>query len=66
MILKSGKIFLFQLRNGKYKIGYGDTPEHAKKILGYRLSKQEMSELTEDEPAVITQRELRQWVPFLG
>ena len=66
MILKSGKIFLFSLRSGKYKIGYGDTPEHAKKILGYRLSGEEMAELTEEEPRVITQRELQGWVKFLG
>lgn len=66
MKLITHKIFLFNLRNGKKKMAYGLDPAHAKQILGYRLKPEEMAEITDDEPTVITQRDLRQWIPHLG
>lgn len=66
MKLKSHKIFLFTLRNGKKKIGYGDDPAHALKILGYRLTPEETAEITDDPPEVIRQPDLQKHVKELG
>jgi len=64
--LKTHKIYLFTLRNGKKKLGHGADPEHALKILSYRLTPEEMAEITSDPPEVIRQTDLQKHVKDLG
>jgi hypothetical protein len=66
MKLKAHKIYLFTLKNGKKKLGHGDNPEHALKILSYRLTPEEMAEITTDPPEVIRQTDLQKYVKELG
>lgn len=64
--LKTHKIYLFTLRNGKKKLGHGADPAHALKILSYRLTQEEMAEITDDPPEVIRQTDLQRHVKDLG
>lgn len=66
MRLKSHKIYLFTLRNGKKRFAYGDDPEHAKKIMAYRMTPAEMLELSDDPPVAIRQAEMQKYVKDLG
>ena len=52
-------MYLFDLRNGKKKLAYGQSPEDALEILSYRLSEQEMSEIITDQYKKISQRKLQ-------
>ncbi len=65
MKLKTHKIFLFDLKNGKKKLGYGNTAEHALKILSYRLNAKEMAEILPN-PKIIMQQDMQQYVKDLG
>jgi len=64
--LRHGHIYLFRLRNGKRKLGYGQSPEDARKILSWRLTPAEMAEIVEEDPEVIQQADLQQHVKELG
>jgi len=64
--LKAHRIYLFTLKNGKKRIGYGDDPEHARRVLSYRMTSAEMDEMTDDPPETIRQQELQQHVHELG
>jgi hypothetical protein len=59
-------MYLFQLRNGKKKLAYGQSPEDALEILRIRLSEAEMAEIIPDEYQKINQRQLQQYVGELG
>lgn len=59
-------IYLFDLKNGKKKLTYGQSPEDALEILSYRLSNEEMSEILPDKYKKISQRKLQEYVHLLG
>jgi len=65
MKLKTHKMYLFSLKNGKKRLAYGNTPEHAMKILSYRLTEDELAEMLPD-PKVIRQQDMQQYVKELG
>lgn len=59
-------MYLFDLKNGKKKLAYGQSPEDALEILGYRLSQEEMDEIIKDKFVKIHQRQLQEYVHLLG
>ncbi|MER2598840.1 MAG: hypothetical protein ABTQ73_04925 [Caldilineales bacterium] len=59
-------MYLFQLRNGKRKLAYGESPEDALAILSIRLSDEEMAEILRDQYLKVNQREMRQYIENLG
>jgi hypothetical protein len=59
-------LYLFEMKNGKKKLAYGQSPEDALKILAMRLTAAEMAEIVADQYVKIRQRELQQYVPELG
>ena len=63
---KAIEVLLDQLKNGKKKLAYGESPEDALEILRIRLDAREMAELLPDQFIKINQRELQQYVRDLG
>lgn len=59
-------MYLFDLKNGKKKLAYGQSPEDALNILSIRLSDEEMSQILTEKFIRINQRELQQYVGDLG
>lgn len=59
-------MYLFDLKNGRKKLAYGESPEDALAILRIRLSETEMAEIQADKYIKINQRELQQYVKELG
>lgn len=59
-------MYLFDLKNGKKKLAYGQSPEDALEILSYRLSKAEMDEILKDQYIKISQRKMQEFVHLLG
>jgi hypothetical protein len=59
-------LYLFEMRNGKKKLAYGQSPEDALNILASRLSAEEMAQINREQYIKIKQRELQQYVPELG
>lgn len=59
-------MYLFDLKNGKKKLAYGQSPEDALDILRIRLTEEEMTEILPDQYMKISQRELQQHVDELG
>ena len=59
-------MYLFNLKNGKKKLAYGQSPEDALDILRIRLSEAEMAEILPDEFQKINQRQLQQYAKDLG
>ncbi|MCP4200267.1 MAG: hypothetical protein GY762_24245 [Proteobacteria bacterium] len=59
-------MYLFDLKNGKQKLAYGESPENALQILSIRLSDEEMAEIIGDRFIKINQRQLQQHVQNLG
>lgn len=59
-------MYLFEMKNGKKKLAYGESPEDALAILRIRLSEQEMEEIIPDRYVRINQRDLQQHVGELG
>ncbi|MFN8596898.1 MAG: hypothetical protein U0559_12045 [Anaerolineae bacterium] len=59
-------MYLFEMKNGKKKLGYGQSPEDALNILAMRLPQAEMDNILRDKYIKIKQRELQQYVPELG
>lgn len=59
-------MYLFDLKNGKKKLAYGQSPEDALEILRMRLSAAEMNEILVDHFLKVNQRELQQYVSELG
>lgn len=60
------KMYLFDLRNGKKKLGYGSSAKHALKILSFRLSEREMSDIIGEKYTKISQCDLKKYVKLLG
>jgi hypothetical protein len=59
-------MYLFDLKNGKKKLAYGQTPEDALDILRIRLTEREMDEIDSLHYIRINQRELQRYVKDLG
>jgi hypothetical protein len=59
-------IYLFDMKNGKKKLAYGQSPEDAWNILAMRLSAEELAQINHEQYVKIKQRELQQYVPELG
>ncbi|HCB49136.1 MAG: hypothetical protein AMJ56_05485 [Anaerolineae bacterium SG8_19] len=59
-------MYLFDLKNGKKKLAYGQSPEDALEILSYRLSEAEMNEILKDKYIKISQRKMQEYIHLLG
>ena len=59
-------MYLFEMKNGKKKLAYGENPEDALAILSIRLSSAEMDEIYRDKYTKIIQRDLQQYTKELG
>jgi len=59
-------MYLFDLKSGKKKLAYGESPEDALEILRVRLSVEEMGEILAEHYIKISQRELQKYVDNLG
>lgn len=59
-------MYLFELKNGKKKLAYGQSPEDALEILRIRLTEEEMSYILQDHYIKISQRDLQKHVAELG
>jgi hypothetical protein len=59
-------LYLFDMKNGKKKLAYGQSPEDALDILSVRLTPEEMDEIIKDKWVRISQRKLQQYVDNLG
>ena len=59
-------MYIFEMKNGKQKLAYGQNPEDALDILAIRLSKEEMEEILTDQFQRISQRKLHEYVDNLG
>jgi hypothetical protein len=59
-------MYLFEMKNGKKKLAYGQSPEDALEILSYRLSPEEMDMIFKDRFTKINQRQLQEHVDHLG
>jgi hypothetical protein len=59
-------MYLFDLKNGKKKLAYGESPQDALDILAIRLSEEEMEKILRDEYVRINPRRLQEYVQELG
>ena len=59
-------MYLFDLRNGKKKLAYGESPADALEILRIRLSEAEMAEIQPEKYEKINQRKLQEYAHLLG
>ncbi len=59
-------MYLFEMKNGKQKLAYGESPENALEILRIRLTEEEMAEIIPDRYIKINQRQLQQYIHNLG
>jgi len=59
-------MYLFDMKNGKKKLAYGQSPEDALEILSYRLSTTEMAEIIPGQYIKISQRKMQEYIPLLG
>jgi hypothetical protein len=59
-------MYLFDMKNGRKKLTYGQSPDDALEILRLRLSETEMAEIIPDRYVKINQRQLQQHVKELG
>jgi hypothetical protein len=59
-------MYLFDMKNGKKKLAYGQSPEDALEILSYRLTEAEMAEIIPDQYIKISQRKMQEYVDVLG
>jgi len=59
-------MYLFEMKNGKQKLAYGESPEDALDILRVRLTDDEMAEILPDKFTKISQRKMQEHVDNLG
>jgi hypothetical protein len=59
-------MYLFEMKNGKQKLAYGESPEDALEILQVRLTDEEMAEILPDKFTKISQRKMQEHVDNLG
>lgn len=59
-------MYLFEMKNGKQKLAYGESPADALDILRVRLTDEEMAEIIPDKYIKISQRKMQEYVHNLG
>ena len=59
-------MYLFEMKNGRQKLAYGQNPEDALAILRIRLTEEEMAQIIPDQFKKIPQRRLHEFVANLG
>ena len=59
-------MYLFDMKNGKKKLAYGQSPEDALDILRLRLTDEEMAQIRAEKYLKISQRKLQEHVHELG
>jgi hypothetical protein len=59
-------MYLFDMKNGKQKLAYGQSPEDALDILRLRLTETEMQEIISETFIKISQRKMQEYVDNLG
>ena len=59
-------MYLFEMKNGKQKLAYGQSPEDALEILRIRLTEEEMAQIIPDKYVRINQRKLQEHIHNLG
>jgi hypothetical protein len=59
-------MYLFEMKNGKKKLAYGQNPADALDILRIRLSEDDMEQIIGDRYTKIRQRDLQKYVSELG
>ena len=59
-------MYLFEMKNGKQKLAYGETPEDALDILRIRLSETEMDQIIPEKYTKINQRKMQEHIHNLG
>lgn len=59
-------MYLFDMKNGKKKLAYGQSPEDALDILGLRLTEDEMAEIIKEQYIKISQRKMQEYIHILG
>ena len=59
-------MYLFDMKNGKKKLAYGQSPEDALEILRLRLTEAEVAQIIPDQFIKISQRKLQEHVHELG
>lgn len=59
-------MYLFDMRNGRKKLAYGQSPSDALDILRLRLSRDEMDQIIPTSCIKISQRRLQEYVDQLG
>jgi hypothetical protein len=59
-------MYLFDLKSGKKKLAYGESPEDALDTLRVRLNEEEMDQILAAQYIKISQRELQKHVGELG
>ena len=59
-------LYLFEMKNGKQKLAYGENPEDALDILRIRLSEAEMAQIMPKKYTKIGQRKLQEHIHNLG
>ncbi|MFT5195090.1 MAG: hypothetical protein ACI9EW_002934 [Cellvibrionaceae bacterium] len=59
-------MYVFDMKNGKQKLAYGQNPEDALEILSIRLNEAEMEEIIRDKYKRISQRKLHEYIGNLG
>ena len=59
-------MYLFNLKNGKKKLAYGQSPQDALDILRLRLTDEELAEIVTEEYVKISQRNLQAYAHLLG
>jgi len=59
-------MYLFEMKNGKQKLAYGQSPEDALDILRIRLTEVELAQIIPEKYTRISQRKLQEHVYNLG
>ena len=59
-------MYLFNMKNGKKKLAYGESPDDALEILSYRLSGEEMALINRDEYRRVSPRAIQRYTNELG
>lgn len=59
-------MYLFEMKNGKHKLAYGQSPQDALEILSYRLPPEEMALIYPDRYQKVSQRRMQEYVDNLG
>ncbi|MCG3209083.1 MAG: hypothetical protein FOGNACKC_02702 [Anaerolineae bacterium] len=59
-------MYLFEMKDGRQKLAYGESPEDALEILRVRLTDDEMDMILPDRFTRINQRKLQQHIDNLG